>query len=130
MSIPAGWSRTRVFISGCGPVFTIRLNNPIQNVVFANVVASSTSSPLVAIEGLNHSSASTLDASGNASRFNYFAHIPSVTPTDTPRFPNNAIGNTVAELNVMWLTYAGVANAAISLSTVTTLEIELWSYNN
>jgi hypothetical protein len=127
--IPAGWSRTRVFVSGCGPAFTVRLNNAIEDVVFATVVSVSSSSELVSVEGLNRSYATTTDASGNASRFNYFCSTPGAIPTDPPRFPTQAFGQTFVDLTINWLTYSG-AIAVIDLQTVTYIELELWSYNN
>jgi hypothetical protein len=130
MSIPAGWSRTRVFLAGTGPVISNTLQNPIRDVVFATLISSSFDSTILAIDGLNQSRATACTQYGVTSKFNYFIAAVAANQNETPRFPTGVFyGQTFSELTARWLTQVG-APAEITVSTNTYVELELWSYSN
>lgn len=129
--IPAGWSRSRVFASGVGTSFTVYLERPVERVAFATAISIDSDADLVAVNGLNHGKASTIDASGNPYRFEYFANTTGLSLVDPVMFPtveSQRYGQTIHSLTVNWLTASGEA-PVFSAGTVNSIELELWSYN-
>ena len=131
MSIPAGWSRSRVFLSGNGSKISNILQNPIQDVVFATLISSKFDGYyILAIDGLNRSQASVRDITGATRKFNYFIATSASVQNETPRFPTKVFSTqTISEITVRWLTMFGDPRE-FEESTEICVELELWSYSN
>jgi len=93
--IPDGWKRHRVLLSGYGRTYTNHLEFPIENIVFATIVSvQNVSGGILAIDSLNTSTASTVDAFGTPHVFRYLWNSMSATvsnPTDWIKFPTCSV---------------------------------------
>ena len=130
--IPDGWKRHRVLLSGYGRTYTNHLEFPIENIVFATIVSvQNVSGGILAIDSLNTSTASTVDAFGTPHVFRYLWNSMSASvsnPTDWIKFPTcSANGYITSSLTVRWLGIEGGASLLVKDAMMTIVEIDLWS---
>jgi hypothetical protein len=130
-SLPPGWTKTRVLVSGLSNNFTAQLREPVSNVVLAHCVSVINGLAIVQVDGLNRNRVSTTDASGNVIQFDYLAsNLNNTVATSSngspalPKDPNP--GKTFSQVTIRLADLYG-ANAAYS-SGLVSVELDLYSY--
>ena len=127
-TIPSGWKSTTVMISNTGPVYSVELKRPVNNVVFARVVSAPASTGILCIDGLNRHQCAAVDSLGGYTTFDYlFNASRALLAYEDPVIPGpstNFTGQNLTRLDVTWKT---INNAISVINTITTIELELWS---
>jgi len=131
-TIPAGWSKTRVLITGPSESnkFTVRLQAPIHRVAFVTAISMQGASAILLLEGFNTNQLATIDGDGNHFNFNYCAsnlngelQFSLFTPPVLPSNPQTS--KDITQISVQLVDPKG---SPFSVSGVVSVELDFWSY--
>ena len=130
-TLPPGWTKTRVLVSGLSNNFTAQLREPVSNVVLAQCVSVINGLAIVQVDGLNRNRVSTTDASGNVIQFDYLAsnlnNTIATSSNGTPALPKDPNpGKTFSQVTVRLADLYGATAAYVS--GLVSVELDLYSY--
>jgi hypothetical protein len=126
-SAPPGWTCTKLRVGTYETSLTLQLHKAIHDVVFANVTHTLADDWFLTIDGLNDNFATTFDASGNRSHFQFakYGYGADSVLVFLDEYKNKP-GRTFSELKLQFLNFNGTI--ATAPGTRLGIELELWSY--